>query len=93
MKITVSLPDDIAQRPDPRREALEAIAVAGYKSGDLTAYEARRVLGMESRFEFEAFLKDRNIMEHAYSVEDLEEDIKTMRELEARRESKSHSTR
>jgi hypothetical protein len=29
MKITVELPDDVAQHPDPGRDALEALAVAG----------------------------------------------------------------
>jgi hypothetical protein len=29
MRITVELPDDIARRPDPGREALEALAIEG----------------------------------------------------------------
>jgi len=29
MQITVQLPDDLAQRPDPAREALEAFAIEG----------------------------------------------------------------
>lgn len=85
MEIKVELPDNIAERADPGREALEALAIAGYRSGQFSTYEARLLLGMESRFEFEAFLKDRNIMEHAYSVEDLEEDMKTIRWLEEER--------
>ena len=30
MKITVDLPDDVAVRPNPGREALEALAIEGY---------------------------------------------------------------
>lgn len=81
MQITVELPNDLTQRPDPAREALEAIAIAGYRSGNLTAYQAGRLLGLTSRFEFEAFLKNRGVYEQAYSVEDLEEDLENLRKL------------
>jgi predicted HTH domain antitoxin len=83
MKITVELPDDVAQHPDPGRDALEALAVAGYRSGDLSHYQARQLLGL-SRFEFDGFLNERKIYDHAYGIEDLEQDIKTMRQLEAK---------
>lgn len=82
MQITVELPNDLAQRPDPAREALEAIAIAGYRSGTLTAYQAGRLLGSTSRFDFEAFLKNRGIYDHVYSVEDLAEDVENLRRLE-----------
>jgi hypothetical protein len=36
MKITVELPDDVGLRPDPGREALEALAIEGYRAGALT---------------------------------------------------------
>ena len=81
MQITVELPNDLIQHPDPAREALEAIAIAGYRSGSLTAYQAGRLLGLTSRFEFEAFLKSRGIFEQAYSVEDLDEDLQNLRRL------------
>jgi predicted HTH domain antitoxin len=74
MQITVHLPNDLAQRPDPAREALEALAIAGYRSGELSAYQARLLLGITSRSEFEGFLKGHGILDHAYSSEDLEED-------------------
>ena len=82
MKITVDLPDDVAQRPDPGREALEALAVEGYRSGALTHHQASLLLGL-TRFEFDAFLKIRNIYDHAYDVEDLEQDLDTLRRLDA----------
>ncbi len=82
MEITVELPNDLTQRPDPAREAVEALAIAGYRSGKLTAFQASRLLGFDSRFEFEGFLKARNIYDHAYSVEDLAEDTETLRKLE-----------
>ena len=82
MKITFELPDDVAQRPDPGREALEALAIEGYRSGALTHYQASQLLHM-SRFEFDAWLKTRHIEDHAYDVEDLEQDLATLERLES----------
>lgn len=64
MEITVRSPDDIAQRPDPGREALEPLVIQGYRSGALTHYQSSQLLGL-SRFELDGFLKDRGIFEHA----------------------------
>jgi predicted HTH domain antitoxin len=83
MRITVELPDDIAQHADPGRQALEALAIEGYRSGKLTHYQASQLLGM-TRFEFDGFLKARGIYDHAYSMEDLEQDLATIQELESR---------
>ena len=81
MQITVELPNDLAQRPDPAREALEAIAIAGYRSGGLSAYQAGRLLGFTSRFEFEDFLKSRGIADHAYSAQDLADDLDSLHKV------------
>ncbi len=82
MKITIELPDDVAQRPDPGREALEALAIEGYRSGALTHYQASQLLHL-SRLEFDAFLKSRQIEDHAYDLEDFEQDLATLKQLEA----------
>ena len=82
MKIIVELPNDLTQHADPAREALEALAIAGYCSGELAAFQACRLLGFESRFEFESFLKARNISDRAYDAKDLAEDMETLRKLE-----------
>ncbi len=83
MQITVELPDDLAQHADPGREALEALAIEGYRSGALTHYQASQLLGL-SRFDFDRFLKDRNIYDHAYDLEDFERDLETLRQLETK---------
>ena len=83
MQIVVELPDDIVRRPDPGRAALEALVVEGYRSGALTHYQASQLLGL-SRFEFDGFLKERNIYDHAYDAEALAQDIETLRQLEAK---------
>jgi predicted HTH domain antitoxin len=74
MQIIVTIPDDLAQHPNPAREALEAFAIEGYRSGALSAYQTRLLLGFETRAEFDAFLKAHQIWERAYTVEDLEKD-------------------
>ena len=74
MRITVDIPDDIAQHPDPGRDALEALAIEAYRSEQLTHYQAARLLGM-TRFEFDGFLNERQIYDHAYSLQDLEQDL------------------
>jgi predicted HTH domain antitoxin len=83
MQITVQLPDDLVQHPNPGREALESLAIEGYRAGTLSHFQASQVLGL-SRFEFDGFLKERHIDDYAYDVEDLEEDRKTQRELQAK---------
>jgi len=81
VQITVELPNDLAQHPDPAREMLEAVAIAGYRSGGLTAYQAGRLLGMSSRFEFETFLKNRGINDGAYGADDLADDLESLNKL------------
>ena len=82
MTITVDLADDVARRPDPGREALEALAIEGYRSGALTHYEASQLLQF-SRCEFDGFLKARNIYDHAYDLQDFEQDLATLRDRQA----------
>jgi len=79
MQVTVEIPDEMAQKltpqgQDPARTTLEAVAIEGYRSGALTAHQARRLLGFETRYELDGFLKEHNVWEHAYSLEDLEQD-------------------
>jgi predicted HTH domain antitoxin len=83
MQITVQLPDDLAQHPNPGRDALESLAIEGYRVGTLSHFQASQILGL-SRFEFDAFLKERRIYDHAYDVEDLEQDRETLRQLRAK---------
>lgn len=87
MEVTVQLPNDLATHADPAREALEAVTIAGYRSGQLSHAQARKLLGL-TRIEFDGYLKARGITEHAYDVEDLENDLRTLGKLEAEPESK-----
>jgi len=80
MQITVELPDDIARHSDPGREALEQLAIEGYRCGALTHHQAGQLLGM-SRFGFDDFLIERGIGDHAYSVSDLQQDLADLEKL------------
>ncbi|GAC1414662.1 MAG: hypothetical protein NVSMB62_00900 [Acidobacteriaceae bacterium] len=74
MQITVQLPDDLATHPNAAREALEAFAIEGYRSGAFSAYQTRLLLHIETRHELDDFLKKHEVWDHAYSVRDLEND-------------------
>jgi predicted HTH domain antitoxin len=83
MQVTVDIPDEMTQRLTPQgqdlaRTTVEAVAIEGYRSGALSAYQTRRLLGFETRNELDGFLKAHNVWEHAYSLEDLMQDRKTM---------------
>jgi predicted HTH domain antitoxin len=83
MEITVKLPDDLAHHQNPGREALEALVIEGFRSGAFSHYQAAQLLGM-GRLQFDGFLKERGVTEHAYDVEDFQQDMKTLRELEGK---------
>jgi predicted HTH domain antitoxin len=74
-QITVELPSDLTQHADPARETVEAVAIAGYRSGSLTAYQAQVLLGFQTRWELETFLKERDVCDESYTPADLEQDF------------------
>ena len=83
MEIVVQLPDDLAQHPNPGREALEALVLQGYRAGTLSQHQAGQLLGM-SRFKFEGFLKERDISDYAYDAADFERDRQVLKTLRAK---------
>ena len=70
MQITVELPEDIARHPDPGREALEALALEGYRSHQLTQFDVGQLLRL-SRVQAEDFLA-RHVDLYDYSTAELE---------------------
>ena len=88
MQVTVEIPEEVAKRlmplgKDLARATLEAVAIEGYRSGALTAQQTRRLLGFETRYELDGFLKEHNVWEHAYGLEDLAHDRQALQQLEA----------
>lgn len=82
MEITLTIPDELAADAfgasgDPSRIALEALAVEGYRQGRLSAFEVRRLLGHESRWETEDFLAAHDAWP-GLTKEDLAEELKAI---------------
>ena len=85
MRVTLDLPDDISaalesQWQDIPRQALEALAVEGYRTGALTENQVRRLLDVESRFQVHALLKDHRVPLR-YTDADVGSDLAAHREL------------
>jgi Uncharacterised protein family (UPF0175) len=88
MIVTIDIPDEFAAEimpagQDPVRAVLEAVALDGYRRELLSQSQVRRMLGFETRFEVDALFKERDIYWH-YSVEDLENDLASAREVTER---------
>lgn len=85
-QFTVQLPEDIAHGlmakwTDLPRAALEALAIEAYRTGVLTGYQVRLMLGFQTRYELDGFLKQHNVWEKAYSIEDFKKDEDTWNRL------------
>ena len=79
MQITLDIPEAfaaqlIAAGKDPAREALEALAVEGYRTQRLSENQVRILLGFATRMEVHALLQDHDVYLN-YSMEDLDQDI------------------
>ena len=62
MQVHLEIPEDLARQlaADPSgvsHAALESVALEGVRSGKLTVSQARRPLGIGSRYEMDGFLK------------------------------------
>lgn len=83
-KLTIEVPEDLVESLKiPRKEALkrvkEELAVRLYEKGLLGFGKARELAGM-TKWEFHFLLGKEGIPRH-YDVEDLEEDLQTLKEL------------
>lgn len=88
MEVLLTVPDDIVERLQVRsedlpRHALESLAAEFYRARLLSAAEVQRMLGFETRWQTDEFLKQREAYLR-YSVEDLDRDIETFRRLSGR---------
>ena len=86
MEIALTIPDEVVPdlqnggaRPLSRR-TLELLALDGYKSGELTEYQVKVMLGFDDRFEVDAFLKENGVY-YDYTILDLERDGAALEEL------------
>ena len=85
MDVTVHIPDDLAgplkaAAGDLSRRALEGLALEEFKSGHLTKAQLRRLLGFETRYELDGFLKAHGIL-MSVTTEDVRRDVQTLQRL------------
>jgi hypothetical protein len=81
MQVTLEVPEDLVpllgENPAGlTRTALEALALEGLRSGKISVAQARRLLGIRSRYEMDGFLKTHEIL-LPLTVEDVERDAAT----------------
>jgi predicted HTH domain antitoxin len=93
MEITLTIPDELARHIipeglDPARQALEGIAVEAYRVHRLTGSQLRRLLGIPSRDELDAFLKKRGVWLE-YTVDDFRREGEVTAPLLAQRSQES----
>jgi predicted HTH domain antitoxin len=85
VELTLDIPDELsaalaAPGQELSRRVLEAVALEAYRERRLSATQLRRLLGFETRYELDGFLKSREVWLD-YGVEDLERDRETHRKL------------
>jgi hypothetical protein len=85
VEITFNIPDEFARQiategKDPARVALEALALEGYRAGQLSESAVREMLGFETRMDVHAFLKRHGVYLQ-YGVAEVEQDIATAEKL------------
>ena len=85
MNVTVQIPDDLAERlaadgGDLSRRALEALAAEEYKHDRLTKPELQRLLGIETSFQLDEFLKAHDVWIE-YTADDAERERRSLERL------------
>jgi chromosome segregation and condensation protein ScpB len=89
MKVLVEVPESLAERlggspADLSRAVLEALAVDAYRQDRIAKVELQELLGIESFYEMETFLKQHKVPLE-YSIADFEADTETSRRLREER--------
>ena len=85
MNLTVHIPDEIAGRlsasgSDLSRRALEALPAEEYKRDRITKPELQQLLGIETSYELDGFLKAHDVWIE-YTREDADRERKTLQHL------------
>jgi hypothetical protein len=68
---------------------LEAIALEGYRSGELTEWQVQRLLGFDNRLEAHRFLQEHEA-DFEYPRAEVEQEIATSRRLNELHAAESH---
>lgn len=83
MNVQIEIPEKIFRlgNPDISHEILEAVALEGFKSDQLSAAQIMRILGFETRLEAYEFLAKHGVPWVKYSVEDAKRESDLLRKL------------
>jgi predicted HTH domain antitoxin len=76
--VTIGLSDEFLPALASPSGDLEALATEAYREGKISHSQLRRLLGLQTRTDVDAFLKDRGV-ELEYTAEDLERDRETLK--------------
>ncbi|MGD1094253.1 MAG: UPF0175 family protein [Bryobacteraceae bacterium] len=85
MNLTLPTPDDLAIRlsaegGDLSRRALEAFALEEYKTERISKAELRRLLGFETRYELDGFLKAHEVWANC-TIDELRLEMQDLKSL------------
>ena len=85
VNITLDLPSDLIERlkqesVDLQADVKEAFLLELFRRKKLTHYELSKALGLD-RFETDAYLKEHNVFEGSLTMQDLENDRRTLEQL------------
>jgi len=85
MHVSLEIPDDLGLRlasngEDLSRRALEGFALEEYKAGRVSKADLRRLLGIETRYDLDGFLKAHGVWID-YTIDDLRRDVATLQHL------------
>ena len=88
MQVTIEIPEDLAiifgaGPADLSKTALEGLALEGLRSEKLSISQARRLLGIGSRYEMDGFLKAHDIF-LPLTVDDVLRDAETARNFRSK---------
>ena len=82
MNLTVEIPDEIGgslgSGGDLSRRVLEGFAIEEYKSQRISKAQLRRLLGLETRYEVDGFLKDHQGSPNI-TIEDIRRDVQDLK--------------
>lgn len=85
LHITLHFPPEVEEKlrrehADLGAEVRETFALELFRRGKLSHYELSRVLGLD-RFQTDGFLKRHNVLEGSLTMDDLEDDRRTLEQL------------
>ncbi len=81
IQVKLNIPDELlnGEGEQVSRSVLEQVIAESYKDGRLNLKQVRKLLGFSSRFEAEDFLHRHQAIE--YTLDDLESDLKNLKDL------------